>query len=298
MLNIQQKFEIDPFISLILKDNKTVIYVANEPFMICKYLLIINPHLDPRQMDIESIDEASEILSHKLESKEKIYNFSITPEEEFWGHCSNLQAWVELNYDVRIIHSNLAFSLMKKLLDAGDKRVKLLIKEEIARCLEEGKKTYVNAIIKNRLLNIFKWSEMINLILCSEDAHAINKLNKTISNESNLQLMPTYIKDTQFRDPFTFRVKERRVIDLYLPGTDMYIFTEFPEIITTLEKLKILNLDYNSISKLPNTLHNLKNLRRLELSENPIAFKMEASSPFFYSMKIKEFDLSHKNKNK
>ncbi len=48
--------------------------------------------------DINSIDEASEKLDKSLESKS---GGPIPPETEFWGHCSNIQVWVENNYDIQ-----------------------------------------------------------------------------------------------------------------------------------------------------------------------------------------------------
>ena len=44
--------------------------------------------------DIDSIDEAAENLYSSMEREHKHY---ISPETEFWGHCSNLQAWYENN---------------------------------------------------------------------------------------------------------------------------------------------------------------------------------------------------------
>lgn len=39
---------------------------------------------------IESIDDAAELLDPTLEETEG-YHYNITPEVEFWAHCSNLQ---------------------------------------------------------------------------------------------------------------------------------------------------------------------------------------------------------------
>ena len=58
---------------------------------------------------IQSIDEAAEYLNRTLERGYR----KIDPETEFWGHCSNLEAWAENNYDTRFLHRNLAFPLLK-----------------------------------------------------------------------------------------------------------------------------------------------------------------------------------------
>ena len=66
------------------------------------------------------------------------FNNTITPKQEFWGHCSNIQAWVECEYDTRLLHSNLSFPLLKALSDAGDQLALIRFKEEIALRLEGG----------------------------------------------------------------------------------------------------------------------------------------------------------------
>ncbi|KKN50191.1 hypothetical protein LCGC14_0635370, partial [marine sediment metagenome] len=67
---------------------------------------------------IQSIDDVSEKLNNALDGKNG-EGFDITPEAEFWGHCSNFQVWAEQNYDTRLLHSNLSFPLLKKLTEIG-----------------------------------------------------------------------------------------------------------------------------------------------------------------------------------
>ena len=44
----------------------------------------------------------------------------------------NLQTWAENGYDTRILHSTLAFPLLKRLTEVGDLIAKNKLKEEIA----------------------------------------------------------------------------------------------------------------------------------------------------------------------
>ncbi|MFX1237046.1 MAG: hypothetical protein ACFFAS_03805 [Promethearchaeota archaeon] len=62
-----------------------------------------------------------------LEEEERARNRVIPPETEFLVHCSNLQAWVEHGYDARLIHSNLAFPLLKRLCEVGDPQAKRML---------------------------------------------------------------------------------------------------------------------------------------------------------------------------
>lgn len=119
-------------------DGKTNIYVNDVLFNQCKFLLLEIPVNKVRSFDeVESIDEAAEKLDRSLERTNR--NSSIIPPEvEFWGHCSNMQVWAEYNYDTRLLHSNLAFPLLKKLYDSGDSVAERVFSDEIIKRLKSG----------------------------------------------------------------------------------------------------------------------------------------------------------------
>ena len=127
------EYKINEFITCKFQDGyRTNIFVNGEHFDHCKFLLIIDPQEHELQDDIDSIDEAAEILSKKLETEVTLEDLDISHEEEFWAHCSNLQAWAEYGYDTRLLHSNLAFPLLKKLTEVGDPQAKKIFKDEVA----------------------------------------------------------------------------------------------------------------------------------------------------------------------
>ena len=131
-------FKVNEYITLKLEDGKTNIYIKGNLFQQCKFLLINIPVDKISSFDeIDSIDEAAEKLDRFLEGPEES-KIEILPEVEFWGHCSNLQVWAEMNYDTRLIHSTLAFPLLKKLVDIEDPKAKVVFKEEIVKRLENG----------------------------------------------------------------------------------------------------------------------------------------------------------------
>lgn len=63
------EFNINEFLSLKLDNNVIQIYVNGERFEQCRYLLIINPHDNDHQNEIESIDEAESLYQNDLESE-------------------------------------------------------------------------------------------------------------------------------------------------------------------------------------------------------------------------------------
>ena len=146
-LSTISSFKINKYILLKLKnDNKTYIYVNGKKFRQCSYLLFIIDDLY-KVKDFKSIDEVSDELISK-ENKIKI-----NPLDEFWGHCSNLQAWAENNYDTRLLHSNLAFPLLKTLSDEGDKKAEKVFKEEFPKAKVQRCQVHV---ARNVLANVPK----------------------------------------------------------------------------------------------------------------------------------------------
>ena len=154
------EFKVNDYLVLKLENNRTNIYVKGRLFNVCKFLLLNIPVERIHEFDdIDSIDEAAENLDTSMEGRGR-YQYNLTPETEFWGHCSNLQAWYENGYDTRIIHRNLAFPLLKALYEAGDPQAKKVFKEEIAIRLESGYPSVVIYLINEGYLNFLSQREL------------------------------------------------------------------------------------------------------------------------------------------
>lgn len=136
------EIKINKHLSVKFEENQTRVYVDNNYFRQCIRIFL---NISVEQMDsyneINSIDEAVDIEKQLSLWQNQVVigdnprdvqiEHIITPEEEFWGHYSNLQTWYENEYDTRILHRNIAFPLLKKLMDAGDKLAKRKFKDEI-----------------------------------------------------------------------------------------------------------------------------------------------------------------------
>lgn len=159
-------FRLNEYLLLKLENKKTNIYVNGKKFRQCKFLLM-NIQDQEQHEEIKSIDEAAEKLDRSLEGHSWSKQL-IPPETEFWGHCSNLQAWVEHDYDTRILHSNLAFPLLVKLAKEGDKKAKIAFKEEYLQRIEEGNDKTVKFLLSEsyiKLLDQDLCDELITLFL-------------------------------------------------------------------------------------------------------------------------------------
>lgn len=151
-----KSFRINKYLEVKLIREETVLFVNGEEFLQCKSLMLSIPYENIKDYDeINSIDEA--LAKNIIENHHGYYPTKISPEEEFWGHCSNLQAWYENKYDPRLLHSNLAFPLLKALTDAGDPLAKTILKEEIVRQLEDDTLSLNNWIHLDNFLDYLSY---------------------------------------------------------------------------------------------------------------------------------------------
>lgn len=246
------EFIINEFLSLKLENDITLIYVAGELFRQCKFLLLEIPVRDVTSLDeIKSIDEAAQELSRSLEPQDEFSRVDqIPPVTEFWGHCSNLQAWYENDYNTKLLHSNLAFPLLKKLTEAGDLAARRVFKDEIANRYNSGIES-VRAFLEERnYLNFLTKEEFYSLIDTGTEYEVVKTLERMLSVEfSNYQL----------------DIRNGQVIKLHLSNLKL---KELPEIITKFESLEILDISVNSLETLPNWIGGFKKLKELNIDNN------------------------------
>jgi len=149
-------FKINKYLALDLQKGKTVILLEGSEFLICKAVFVdINGNME--ELVYDTIDEVVDDESNRV-------FLSINPEEEFWVHCSNLQAWVENNYDTALLHSNIAFPLLKKLSEVGDSKARRCFKDEIVKKIESGYIPTVIYIVMSHLFDFFSQEEFEVLI--------------------------------------------------------------------------------------------------------------------------------------
>ena len=185
----EQDFVINEYLSLRLENNQTNIYVKGNLFTQCKYLLLTIPvkKIDDVN-EISSIDEAAEKLNSDMEENHLI----IPPEVEFFGHCSNLQAWYEHKYDTNLLHRNIAFPLLKQLTFMNDPLAKKVFKEEIAKRIETGYKNIIYFFNEEGYLKYFT----------EEEKQTISQKSKCIIFESfiaHLSLQELDLSNSQLR---------------------------------------------------------------------------------------------------
>ncbi len=188
-----REFEINKYLKLKLEGGRTNIYVKGRIFQQCMYLLLNIPVDRVEDYDeIDSIDEAAEYLDRSLEGNQNMSR-KITPEEEFMGHCSNLQVWAENGYDTRILHRNLAFPLLKRLSEVGDPIAKKVFREEIAMRFGSKYPTVTQFLTQNGYLKYLS-SEEFESILEEINPSILNELLAQIKSNLELNPSPDYVR--------------------------------------------------------------------------------------------------------
>ncbi|TXT62844.1 MAG: hypothetical protein BAJALOKI1v1_840004 [Promethearchaeota archaeon] len=156
----EREYRINEHLTLKLVRGETVIFIDDKPFHQCKYLLLNLSQKDFTKFDnIDSIDEAFEVYSTMEKSHEKEKDL-IDPETEFIGHCSNLEAWYEYDYDLRILHSSLSIPLLKKMAFLGDKKAIIKLKESIAARIASGNYNTIIFYLNEKYLELFTNEEL------------------------------------------------------------------------------------------------------------------------------------------
>ena len=253
-MEIEKEFIINKFLSLKLEKGKTVIYIAGEIFYQCKFLLIEIPKKEMQSSSLRylnSIDEVAEKLDTSLEPTDgKIFTYSIPPETEFWGHCSNIQAWYENGYDTRLLHSNLAFPLLEELTEAGDLQAKRVFKEEIAERYNNGIES-VRKFLKDSNYLRYLTVEEFHSYIDKNEYEAVDKLRK---------IQPHI-------DRLIYHYKKGKITRLALSG---YKLKQVPREIRKLSSLEHLEMNFNLLETLPDWIGEFECLRELKVFGNQL----------------------------
>jgi len=278
-----KEFKLNEYITLKLENNETNIYFKGEdtPFNQCKSILLRRPVNEIKSLpEIESIDELAEIKEEFLETEQPKLD-EISPETEFWGHSSSLQAWEENNYDTRLLHSNLAFPLLKKLTVVGDSKAKKVFKEEIAKRLNNNYLPVILFLLEEDYLNYLTEEELSSIIDPSSNSF-IEKIIKSNLELSKIESFITIIKD---KLPINFKRKIKKIfqdnnyeIIGYLFYTDIIYIIE-PLINTIIEDSK-----NNFFETLVNTIRYFRNNSNID--ENSLFNKIDNYFNYFNTKSI------------
>jgi len=165
---VRNEFRLNQFITLRLIDygnthTCTFIFINDRRFNLYEFsfkeiLEIING-----KKDYFCMDEARLDLLGTYDSK----NFMEDPDSMFWIYCYYIDAWVQCNYDWRLLIVEDAFPMLHALYRAGDPKAREVFKIEIVNAFLSGYLPVVFYLISGKnmdyvdYLDYFKFEEMI-----------------------------------------------------------------------------------------------------------------------------------------
>jgi len=170
-LPISKCFIINDYLNLALIRSDTVIYTGSEVFKHCTRLLTTNdPSVLMKVRDARSIDELATLVP------DKYVEGQLDPADEFWGHCSNLQAWAENDYDTGLLQSEIAFPLLKALVDEGDPVAVRVFRKEIVSRLKTNFLPTIEYLMNEDYLRYLNDGDRADLAIFFKDTLEYNPL--------------------------------------------------------------------------------------------------------------------------
>lgn len=279
--------QLNRHISLKLEEDKTNIYVDNKIFRQCKSLIVHIPikELD-KYNDLTSIDDLEQNFP-----KSRYSPSYQSPEDEFWGHCSNIQVWVENDYDTKILHHSLAFPLLRELCRLGDNKAKKVFKDEIISRFINGSNQVKLFLLEEGFLRYFNFEEREIINEGLDELYSTSYFAKTYFSEEEIPLLfdkqelngiQEIIRPKDFSKSFTRKynylkpIYDITEIEELKATTDITSLTLIQNYITEIKGLddftylRELALNMNEIREIKNLEH-LQHLRRLSLPGNHIS---------------------------
>ena len=183
-----KEFQVNEFLTVKLVNKQIHFYIKGELFKQCKFLLLNYPSIELGKKAVDennlrsgwdlNVDTIAEKYNWTEEGQNiegKIVDISqeLTPEEIFWAYCSNLQVWAESGYSGDLLHSHIAFPLLRTL-SRYDPHAKKKYKEEIKKRMLNGDVNTAQYLVDGAFLDAFSNNEIMKLVLEVQNTPLIN----------------------------------------------------------------------------------------------------------------------------
>ena len=202
-------YELNEFLSLRLERGRTSLYVNGKRFHQCMQLVLNVPKANPGLFEgVESIDEIVDIIEEQ--GGNRFRREPIPEEEEFWGHCSNLQAWISHDYDTRVLHRSFAFPLLRELTKLGDPKAKKVYKDEIVYRFKHGNFNIITFLLEQGYLKALTHEEL-EVLFSDFD------FDRIIHEKIDI-LFPTLTKLGELGSPILKQILKNQVEKIFAEG--------------------------------------------------------------------------------
>lgn len=279
-------------------DERVRVYVSGEELELCSQVMTNMQIKGKDVLTVNSVDD----LTPAFYSQD---SYKLSPDTIYFVYCSNLQAWVENNYDTKLLSKNIAFPLLRELVNIGEVDIQFLKKEIMQRFRQGGDELREFLEIEGFLDDYLTREEFWDLF--PPEALILQKIEKLLNKKFRFVLNPDTVDggaDLQFsiipENKYfvliinTFEVEDHliEIIKLFknltiryldLSGNELEII---PPDIAELP-LTYLNLSGNLLESIPSELANLS-LNHLYLNNN----NLKSIPPELTKLSLINLDLS------
>lgn len=165
---VRNEFRLNQFITLRLIDHGnnrtcTFIFVNDRRFNLYEFSFKKILEILNEKRSYSCMDEACFDLLGTYDTK----NFMEDPDRMFWIYCYYIDAWVQCNYDWRLLRVEDAFPILHALYKAGDPKAREVFKIEIVKAFLSGYLPVVFYLLSDNsmdyvdYLDYFKFEEII-----------------------------------------------------------------------------------------------------------------------------------------
>ena len=142
------------------KEEQVDILIDNYYFNHCRYVILGIPKKDKKVMKKQqfynNINEAIDDLEIMNPNDEE----QLSLPEQFVGHTSNLQAWVEHDYDTMLLDYKLSLPLLFELTKLKDPKAKQMFKKEMIKRIESNYIPVISYLFRQKYLKYFTEEEI------------------------------------------------------------------------------------------------------------------------------------------
>jgi hypothetical protein len=253
-----KRFQVNSYLSVKLEESETHIYIQDTRFS-GPLSLILNILVDDTD-EIEGkniIDEMEDLYfsSSEIDFLPLIFHkeFSISPWEEFWGHCSNLQVWVEHDYNTDLLASTVSFPLLKELYIRGDSQARKILKQEIIKKFLNGTFNARVFLIENNYLDLLSEEERKEMF-ASHRSQIYEFFTECVREED--------YEDIAMEILLKFRPQQKLITRLEKIGSDLLKYRGLGDLVSFLDTRFWTVLEVNRLDKLEILNNYLKGLPR------------------------------------
>ncbi len=191
--------------------------------------------------------------------------------KKFNDICMKFRNWSKNDYDINLLDFKLMFPLLKKLIDAGDKRALIALKEKLINIDDPNifvwLKTYslTNYINEQKLNMLFSEKLKENRIVNFRGAKVYMLEVKTLIDFEEL-IGKNFVlqQGCDYDDSaFNFWVRDNHITEIDIQN--VWDLKSIPESIGSLTFLERLNLRWTGITRLPISMRKLKKLKDIDL---------------------------------